>query len=260
NESSTITSLAVGHTTPVSIATGKTLSGAVTVTAGSIKLGETGTLASTVTMSGGTLDADETMTVSGALTQSGDIEIAVKAGKTLTYTGAAISLGANQLLLTGGAASWSTFSNTNALLLDNADSILRLNNHVTVGPVSVNVASNENMGLKVLNSSAISSLTVAADTYLKIKDGKTFSGATEIAEDTTLILRDTGTFGSTLNLKGTLQAIANLEVSGLISVGGDSAISIPSADTTLTYSGAAVNLGANTLTMSGGGTLSNTNA
>ena len=43
NEDSTITSLAVGHTTPVSIAAGKTLSGAVTVTAGSIKLGETGT-------------------------------------------------------------------------------------------------------------------------------------------------------------------------------------------------------------------------
>ena len=39
NESSTITSLSVGHTTPVSIAAGKTLSGAVTVTAGSIKLG-----------------------------------------------------------------------------------------------------------------------------------------------------------------------------------------------------------------------------
>ncbi len=45
-------------------------------------------------MSGGTLDADETATISGALTQSGNIEIDVKAGETLTYSGAAVNLGA----------------------------------------------------------------------------------------------------------------------------------------------------------------------
>ena len=39
---STVTSLSVAHTTPVSIASGKTLSGAITVSAGSIKLDETG--------------------------------------------------------------------------------------------------------------------------------------------------------------------------------------------------------------------------
>ena len=36
---STVTSLTVGHATPVSIASGITLSGAITVSAGSIKLG-----------------------------------------------------------------------------------------------------------------------------------------------------------------------------------------------------------------------------
>jgi len=55
---STVTSLSVGHTTPVSIASGRTFSGAITVSAGSIKLEEAGTLASTIAMSGGTLDAD----------------------------------------------------------------------------------------------------------------------------------------------------------------------------------------------------------
>ena len=87
NESSTITALAVGHTTPVSIAAGKTLSGAITVTGGSIKLGETGALASTVSMSGGTLDADETLTLSGALSHTADITIDVAENKTcLLYT------------------------------------------------------------------------------------------------------------------------------------------------------------------------------
>ena len=58
DNNSTVTSLTVAHTTPVSIASGKTLSGAITVTAGSIKLDETGELASTIAMSGGTIDAD----------------------------------------------------------------------------------------------------------------------------------------------------------------------------------------------------------
>ena len=80
---STVTSLTVGHlATPVSIADGITLSGAIAVTAGSIKLGEAGTLGSTVTMSGGTiLDVDDTLTISGTLTQSGAIEIDVKGGE-----------------------------------------------------------------------------------------------------------------------------------------------------------------------------------
>ena len=39
DESSTITTLSVGHITPVSIAAGKTFSGGITVTGGSIKLG-----------------------------------------------------------------------------------------------------------------------------------------------------------------------------------------------------------------------------
>jgi len=105
---STVSSLTVGHTTPVSIASGKTLSGAITVTAGSIKLDEAGELASTVTMSGGTLDVDKTSTISGALTQSGEIEIDVKAGEKLTYSGAAVSLGANTLKMSGGG----TLNNT----------------------------------------------------------------------------------------------------------------------------------------------------
>ena len=46
-------------------------------------------------MSGGTLDADETLTVSGALSHSADIAIDVATGKTLTYSGTAIGVGAN---------------------------------------------------------------------------------------------------------------------------------------------------------------------
>jgi len=130
-----VTSLTVANTTPVSIDTSITLSGAITVTAGSIKLDEAGTLASTVSMSGGTLDADETSTISGVITQTADIAIDVATGKTLTYSGAALSLGAYTLTLSGGGSLAS-----GVLYLDNASSKLLLNS-ITVENVSTSLAS-----------------------------------------------------------------------------------------------------------------------
>ena len=82
---STVTSLSVANITPVSIASGKSLFGAITVSAGSLKLNETGTLASSVSMRGGTLDADESSIVSGTLSHTADITIDVADNKTLTY-------------------------------------------------------------------------------------------------------------------------------------------------------------------------------
>ena len=149
-------------------------------------------------------------------------------GKTLTYSGAAVNLGAKTLTLSGGG----TLSNTNALVLNNADSLLSLDDSLTVGLASVAVGSNAGKGLAVNASSTISSLKVAANTELKVAQGKFLSGSTEVAAGKTLKLNGTGTFGSALNLLGTLEAAANLTVSGLISVGGNSAVSIP-ANTTL---------------------------
>jgi len=161
DDNSTVTSLSVAHTTPVSIASGKTLSGAITVTAGSIKLDETGTLASTVAMSGGTLDADNSSTLSGTLTQSGAITIDVADTKTLTYTGTAISLGANTLTLSGGGNLVS-----GGLTLNDASSKLLLNS-ITVDSVSTSADSSSG-GLDVDNDSTVSSLSVAHITPVSI--------------------------------------------------------------------------------------------
>jgi len=82
-------------------------------------------------MSGGTiLDVDDTLTISGTLTQSGAIEIDVKTGEVLTYSGAAVILGAYTLTMSGGG----TLSNTNAFALNHADSKLLLNS-ITVAKV-----------------------------------------------------------------------------------------------------------------------------
>ena len=110
-------------------------------------------------MSGGVLDADESLTVSGALTQSGDTTIDVLADKTLTYSGATLSLGPNTLNMSGGG----TLSNTNALELNHADSLLTLDGTVTIGKASVTASSNTGKGLAINISSTISSLKVSAD-------------------------------------------------------------------------------------------------
>ena len=70
---STVSFFNVGHETPVSIAEGSTLSGAILMSAGSIKLDEAGTLGSSVSMSRVTiLDADESMTISGSVNDLGN--------------------------------------------------------------------------------------------------------------------------------------------------------------------------------------------
>ena len=140
-------------------------------------------------MSRGTiLDADESMTISGSLTQSGSFNtdqgwtIDVAVGKTLTYTGAAIGIEGHKLILTSSSSNGgATFNNTNPLLLNNANSYLRFDAEVTVGSVSVNVASNSGRGLKIKQSSTIGSLTVTANTELSIYSGKSLSGAITVS-------------------------------------------------------------------------------
>ena len=194
DNNSTVSSFSVAHTTPVSIASGKTLSGAITVTAGSIKLDEAGTLASTVSMSGGTLDVDKTLTLSGALTQSGSITIDVKAGEALTYSGAAVSLGANTLTLSGGGSLVS-----GGLTLNNADSKLLLNS-ITVDSVSTTI--DNSLGLDVDNNSTITALSVGHITPVSIAAGKSLSGAITVSAGS-IKLSEAGTLASTIAMSGT---------------------------------------------------------
>jgi len=251
DNNSTITALSVGHITPVSIANGKTLSGGITVTAGSLKLTEAGELASTIAMSGGTLDADESSTVSGALTHTADITIDVASGETLTYSGAAISLGAYTQTMSGGGR----FSNTNHLDLNNASSKLLLNS-ITVDNVST---SSNSLGLDVDNNSTVTSLTVGHTTPVSIASSRTLSGAITVTAGS-IKLDETGTLASTIAMSGgDLDADNSSTLSGTLTQAGNIEIDVADGKT-LTYSGTAISLGANTLTLIGGGTLSNTNA
>ena len=114
-------------------------------------------------MSGGTLDADNSLTVSGALTHSDNIKIDVTDTKTLTYSGAAISLGANTLTLTGGGSLVS-----GGLTLNDPSSKLLLNS-ITVDNVST---TSDSLGLDIDADSTVTSLSVANITPVSIAAGK----------------------------------------------------------------------------------------
>ena len=253
DNNSTVTSLSVGYITPVSIASGKSLSGAITVTAGSLKLNETGTVASTIAMSGGVLDADESsLTVSGALTQSGNITIDVADNKTLTYSGTAISLGANTLTLIGGG----TLSNTNALVLNNADSLLSLAGILVIGDVDGTTASNPNKGIQVTYSATIGDYDLSAVSYLSIAANKTLAGQLNLQTNGELKTSGDGQYIGDIALAGgKFSATDNQVLGGTLSITADSELTVSDNYTlTLSQTGGLA-LGANTLTLSGGGSL-----
>jgi hypothetical protein len=91
-------------------------------------------------LEGGTLKASGSPTISGDLTQYDNATIEVASGQTLTYSGTSLNLGANELTLSGGG----TFNNSNALVLNNADSLLALEGIVTIG--GVNATDNASSG------------------------------------------------------------------------------------------------------------------
>ena len=150
-------------------------------------------LAPSVSMSGGTLDVDKTLTLSGALTQSGDIEIDVKAGEVLTYSGAAVSLGANTLTLSGGGNLVS-----GGLTLNDASSKLLLNS-ITVDNVSTSV--DNTLGLDVDANSTVSSLSVAKITPVAIAGGSSLSGVITVTNGS-LKLTETGTLDADVSMSG----------------------------------------------------------
>ena len=253
---STVSNFAVGNITPVSIAGGESLSGAITVTGGSIKLTETGTLASAISMSGGTLDADESLTVSGALTQSGNITIDVADTKTLTYEGASIEIGASALSIIGGG----NFTNTNPLELDHGQSQLNLS-----GIIANYIRTKSNsLGITVDNSSTVNDFSVGHVTPVSISADQSLDGSIKVFSNSNLQLNNTGTLAANVKISGlggTLEAQKSMTFSGSLQQVDlhEGFELIIASGTTMTYSGSEFDIGSHTFKLSGGGTLNNAN-
>ena len=183
-------------------------------------------------MSGGVLDADESLAVSGALTQSGNITIDVADNKTLTYSGTAISLGANTLTLIGGG----TLSNTNALVLNNADSLLSLAGILVIGDVDGTAASNSGKGIQVTSSATLGDYDLSAVSYLYIAANQTLAGQLNLQTNGELKTSGDGQYIGDISLAGgKFSATDNQVLGGTLSITADSELTV-SDNYTLTLS------------------------
>ena len=201
-------------------------------------------------MSGGTLDADNSLTVSGTLTHTGNITIDVLTDKTLTYSGTAISLGANTLTLSGGG----TFSNTNALVLNDENSLLSLAGILTIGDVEGTAASSTDKGIQVSSSATLGDYDLSAESYLAIAANQTLAGQLNLQSNGELnISGDGGYTGGIALAGGKLNAVDDLTLAGTVSISASSEIIVPTDYTLVLNQAGGLPLGANTLTLSGGG-------
>ena len=116
-----------------------------------------------------------------------------------------------------------------------------------------------NSGLDVDDDSTVTSLSVAHITPVSIANTKTLSGAITVTAGS-IKLAETGTLASSISMTGgVLDADNSLTVSGALTLGNNNNITIDVlTDKTLTYT-RYLSVNTNTLTLSGGGTFSNTN-
>ncbi len=233
----------------------------------------------TLELNGGTLSVNVNSTIESAITNIDQSTINVSSGKTLTYTGSEAQIGTKKLTLSGGGL----IENTNDFALNEPSSILVLD-EIEVSKVSI---TGDLIGgqLTVNNDSVIKTLTNTKSSRLEIGNGNllTVENSFEVPENIklefvgsgngTMQINDTLTLSGTVKFDapdytlnngtlalngGTLESSYNTTVASDIKHLSDSTV-IVAADKTLNYSGDVLEIGARTLTISGGGDFSNTN-
>ncbi|MCP4757652.1 MAG: hypothetical protein GY866_42890, partial [Proteobacteria bacterium] len=239
-----------------------------------------GTVAGNIVLAGGIFAVDQSLTVSGSISHTASSSINVSGGKILTYTGAAVDLGALTLTLPGAG----TVTNTNAFNLNDAASVLKIDGAGSTiqGPVALAGGT-----LDVDENTTINgAVTHTAGSTIDVAMGKTLTyGGTAIDLDAfTLTLPGAGTLANTnaVNLNhvasilkidglngiiqgpidlggGTLDVNGNTSLNGALTHSASSSVDVATSKI-LTYGGAAVDLDAFTLSLSGNGKINNTNA
>ncbi|MBT4639257.1 MAG: hypothetical protein HN929_04130, partial [Chloroflexi bacterium] len=174
-------------------------------------------IAATVSSAGGRLDfdVDTTFNTSGSITMSADTEIDIASGKVVSYSGAAINIGANTLTFTGDG----TFTNSNDINLSVAGSTLALNSSGTINRVSVvDTAANPNITVAGGNNFSIN--------YLTLYNSATITATGTLTINSSLT---TNTNAVELTLSGTVTAhdiilFSDLDIDGTLTLAGDSTL------------------------------------
>jgi hypothetical protein len=207
--------------------------------------------ANAMNLNTGTLDVSGNITMSGDLTIGGNSTISVTNDIIFQVSSSTnIDVSGNTLTLSGdtGATDEGTFDSSGNLVFRNNGS-LNVDNNIQLD----------------------SDIVMDGDMTIDIANGKTldYDGAQIDVSSNTLSLtggtgvNDEGTFdcanGITFSMDdGKLSVLNNMELDGDITMSADITLDL-SANRTLDYDGAAINIGANTLSIIGGGTMSNDN-
>jgi len=140
--------------------------------------------------------------------------------------------------------------------LDNADSLLTLAGILTIGDVDGTAASNSGKGIKVTSSATLGDYDLSAESYLDIAAGQTLAGQLNLQSNGELNISGSGEYTGDIALAGgKFSAVDNQELSGTLSVTADSELSVASGYILELSQDGGLSLGANTLTLSGGGNL-----
>jgi hypothetical protein len=241
--------LSIGGAGTFSNATGSPL--VLDVADSILDLSGSGTVSGAVKLENGTFRVSSgTPTISGALTQSADVTIDVTTGQTLLYSGTAISLGANTLTLSGGG----TFSNTNALVLNDEDSLLSLAGILTIGDVEGTAAANADKGIQVTSSATLGTFDLSVESNLAIAADKTLAGQVRLQSNGELNISGDGGYTGGIELAGgKFRAVDDQNLAGTLSLSASSEIIVPTGSTMVLNQTGGLSLGATTLTLSGGG-------
>ena len=133
-----------------------------------LDLSGNGTVTGAIQLDGCTLKASGSPTISGNITQSDNAKIEVSSNKTLSYSGASLSLGANKLTIIGGG----NFNNSNPLIMGDADSLLVLDGITTIKDVKATTSANTGKGIKVIESAALGKWTFLQQAILTLLQTK----------------------------------------------------------------------------------------
>jgi len=232
------------------------------------------------------IDVNGKVTMTGNLTHTANGIVDIESGKTFSYEGTAFTTG-DSLVFKGAG----TFANSNAFTVSAAN-ILAFKGGVTASRVATGAATSTIVvidasptittldantyggKLKFDHASASTSKTITFTNSWDLSSGVTFeviagtgkgtiaggrvdvTGAASVFKNSAVnvtVAADMKIGAATLDVDG-----GPITVSGDITLDGNATIDVDAAADSLVYSGTAIGIGANTLTIAGNGTVSNT--
>ena len=141
-------------------------------------------------------------------------------------------------------------------MLNNADSLLSLEGIVTIGGVQATDNASSGKGIQVVESATLGSFDLTATSFLDIAANKTINGPITVQSNGELNISGSGEYLGNMELAGgKFSATDNQTLSGTLSITANSELRVLENYTLVLNQSGGLPLGANTLTLSGGGTL-----